>query len=68
MRSLQQHLADTAANLNAQLCELNELRERTSKALLPQSPQPKQWNEPGAISRSSPEMDREPALGQHWKG
>jgi hypothetical protein len=47
---------------------LNELRERTSKALLPKSQQPKQWNEPGAISRSSPEMDREPALGQHWKG
>jgi hypothetical protein len=28
-----QHLADTAANLNAQLCELHELREQVSKAL-----------------------------------
>jgi hypothetical protein len=47
MSSLQQHLADTAANLNAQWCELNELRERVRKALLsaPKSPQPKQWNE-----------------------
>jgi hypothetical protein len=36
-----QHVADTAANLNAQLCELHELREQVSKAL--KSPQPKQW-------------------------
>jgi len=28
MNSLEQHLAATAAHLNAQLCELNELRER----------------------------------------
>jgi hypothetical protein len=62
MSPLQRHLADTAANLNAQLSELNGLREQVRKAL--KSPQPKQWNEPGAISRSSPEMDREPALGQ----
>ncbi len=46
MSSLQQHLADTAANLNAQLCELNELRERAGKALLSKSPQPKQCNGP----------------------
>ncbi len=65
MSSLQQHLADTAANLNAQLCELNELRERAGKALLSKSPQPKQWNGPGATSRSSPGMDHEPVLGEH---
>jgi hypothetical protein len=64
MSSLQQHLADTAAHLNAQLCELNELRERARKALLSKPPQPKQWNGPGAISRSLSEMDREPAPGQ----
>jgi hypothetical protein len=63
MSSLQQHLADTSAHLNAQLCELNELRERARKALLSKPPQPKQWNGPGAISRSLPEMDREPAPG-----
>jgi hypothetical protein len=77
MRSLQQHLADTAAHLNAQLCELNELRERAGKAQLSKSPQPKPWNGPAAISRSSPEMDREPALrskasplhrDEHWSG
>jgi hypothetical protein len=66
MSSLQQHLADTAAHLNAQLCELNELRDRARKALLSKSPQPEQWNGPGATSRSSPEVDREPVLGQHW--
>ena len=46
-----QHLADTAANLNAQLCELNELRERVRKALLSdrKSPQPKRWNGPWRI-------------------
>jgi hypothetical protein len=31
----------------------------------PKLPQPKQWNGHGAISRSSPKMDREPALGRH---
>ena len=67
MNSLEQLLADTAAHLNAQLCELNELRERARTALLSKPPQPKQWNGPGAISRSSPEMDCETALGQHWK-
>jgi hypothetical protein len=53
MSSLQ-YLADTAANLNARLCELNELRERVRKALLsaPKSPQPKQWNGRSAIPRS----------------
>jgi hypothetical protein len=65
MSSLQQHLADTAANLNAQLCELNELREQARKALLSKSPQPKQWNGPGATLRSTPEMHHEPVLGQH---
>jgi hypothetical protein len=68
MSSLQQHLAETAAHLNAQLCELNELRERARKALLSKSPQPKQWDGPGATTRPSPEMDREPARGQHWSG
>jgi hypothetical protein len=37
MNSLQQRLAaltDTTANLKAQLCELNELRERVEKELL----------------------------------
>jgi hypothetical protein len=63
MSPVQQHLADTAANLNAQLSELNELREQVRKAL--KSPRPRQWNGRGPISRSSPEMDREPALGQH---
>ena len=52
MSSLEQHLADTTANLNAQMCELAELRERVRKAQLatPKSPQPKQWNAHGAIS------------------
>jgi len=37
MSSLQQHLADTAANLNAQLCELNELRAgQESSAINPE--------------------------------
>ena len=67
MNSLEQHLADTAAYLNAQLCELNELRERARKALLAKPTQPKQWNGLGAISRSSAEIDRDPGLGQHWK-
>jgi hypothetical protein len=46
-----QHLADTAANLNARLCELNELRERVRKALLSarKSQQPKRWNGPWRI-------------------
>ncbi len=68
MSSLQQHLADTAASLNAQLCELNELRELARKALLSKSTQPKQWNGHRSISRSSPEMNREPAPGQHLEG
>jgi hypothetical protein len=53
MSSLQ-HLADTAANLNAQLCELNELRERVRKALLsaPKPPKPKHWNVRSTIPRS----------------
>jgi hypothetical protein len=68
MSSLQQRLAETTAHLNAQLCELNELRERARKALLSEPPQLRQWKGPGAISRSSPKMDREPALGRHWKG
>jgi hypothetical protein len=63
MNSLEQHLADTAAYLNAQLCELNELRERARRALLAKPEQPKPWNGLGAIS----EMDREAGLGQHWK-
>ena len=32
MNSLEQHLADTAAYLNAQLCELNELRDQVKKS------------------------------------
>ena len=57
-----QHLADAAANLNAQLCELNELRERVRKAELapPKSPQPNRWNA-GIISRLSPNMHGEAA-------
>jgi hypothetical protein len=66
MSRLQRHLADTAANLNAELCELNELREQVRKAL--KSPQPNQWNGHGTISPSSPEMDRDPAFDRHWKG
>jgi hypothetical protein len=70
MNSLQQRLAavtDTAANLKAQLCELNELRERVRKELLSarKSPQPKHRNGHGAISRSSLEIDRETAFGPH---
>lgn len=68
MSSLQQHLADTAANLNAQLCELNELRERARKAQLSKSTQSKQWDGYRSIALSSPEMDREPAPGQHSEG
>ncbi len=66
MSSLEQYLADTTANLNAQMCELAELRERVRKAQLaaPKSPQPKQWNAHGAISRSLPKMHHEPAVGQ----
>ena len=54
-----------AANLKAQLCELNELRERVRKELLSarKSPQPKRRNAHGAISRSSLEIDRESAFG-----
>jgi hypothetical protein len=40
------HLADTATNLNAQFCELKELREQVRVAAA------KQWNVPGTISRS----------------
>ena len=38
MSSFQQHLTDTAADLNAQWCELNELRERgqDSSAISPE--------------------------------
>jgi hypothetical protein len=51
MGSLQQYLADTSANLNAQLCELIELRERVREAALSasKSPQPKLWNGHSAI-------------------
>jgi hypothetical protein len=66
MSRLQQHLADTAADLKARLCELNELREQVRKAL--KSPQPNPWHGHGTISRSSPEKDRDPAFDQHWKG
>lgn len=67
MSSLQQHLADTAAHLNAQLCELNELRERVRKELQSagRAPQPKRWNGHNARSRSSSEADRKPAFDQH---
>jgi hypothetical protein len=70
MNSLQQRLAavtDTAANLKAQLCELNELRERVRKELLSarKSPQPKHRNGHGAISRFSLEIDCESAFGPH---
>jgi hypothetical protein len=66
MNSLQQRLAavtDTAANLKAQLSELNELRERVRKELLSarESPQPKHRNGHDAFSRSSLEIDRESA-------
>jgi anti-sigma-K factor RskA len=46
MNSLQQQLADTAAKLNAQYCELKELRERVRKAQLlsSKSPRSKQRN------------------------
>ena len=55
-----------AANLKAQLCELNELRERVRKELLSarKSPQPKRRNAHGAISRSSLEIDSESAFGR----
>jgi len=67
LHSLQQRLAaftDTAANLKAQYCELNELRERIRKKLLSarKSPQPKHRNGHDAISRSSLEIDRESAF------
>jgi hypothetical protein len=67
MNPLQQHLSDTAAHLSAQLCELNELRERVRNTLrsAPKPPQPRQWNGHSAISRPPPEMDGEPALSQH---
>jgi hypothetical protein len=57
---------NAAAFLKAQLCELTELRERVRKELLSarKSPQPKHRNGHGAISRYSPEMNCEPALGQ----
>jgi hypothetical protein len=54
MSPLEQHLADTAANLNARFCELKELREQVRKAL--KSPQPKRWNELGTTSRSLQKM------------
>jgi hypothetical protein len=60
MSSLQQHLADIEANLIAQLCELNELRERVRKALqfVPKSEElPKPWTGQGEISPASPEME-----------
>jgi hypothetical protein len=58
MNSLQQRLAaftETAANLKAQYCELNELREQVRKKLLSarKAPQPKHRNGHDAISRSS---------------
>jgi hypothetical protein len=58
-------LINAAAILKAQLCELNELRERLRKELLSarKTPQPKHRNGRGAISRSSLEIDRESVLG-----
>jgi hypothetical protein len=55
----QQHLVDTVANLNAQLCELNELRAQVRKALqfVPKTSEPKHWNGEGEICRSTTEMD-----------
>jgi hypothetical protein len=58
MSSLQQHLADTEANLIAQLCELRELREQVRKALqFRKSPEPQQWSSQGEISPASSQMD-----------
>ncbi|HTG06799.1 MAG TPA: hypothetical protein VK635_22470 [Bradyrhizobium sp.] len=47
-----------AVNLKAQLCELNELRERVIKAQLSarKLPQPKHRNERGALSSCSLEI------------
>jgi hypothetical protein len=69
MSSIQQRLStasDTrlafvisaAVNLKAQLCELNELRERVIKAQLSarKLPQPKHRNEHGAVSSCSLEI------------
>ncbi len=70
MSSLQRRLAavaDTTANLIAQLRELDRLREQVRKALLPapKSPQPKRRSGNGAIPRSHlKSTDREPALGR----
>jgi hypothetical protein len=52
---------NAAANLKAQLGELNELRERLRKELLSarKSPRPKYRNGHGATSRSSLEIDRD---------
>jgi hypothetical protein len=68
MNSLQQQrlaaFIDTVANLKAQYCELNELRERVRKKLLSarKPSQPKHRNRHDAISRSSLETDRESAF------
>jgi hypothetical protein len=57
-------LIDDAANLKAQLCELNELRERVRKELL-SARKSKHRNGHGAISRSSLETDRKSAFRLH---
>ena len=60
-------VTDTAANLKAQLCGLNELRERVRKGMLSarKSPQPKHRNGYGTISRPALEIERESAFGRH---